>query len=92
MEVERPRAEYRPRIDLTTDPAARTLRVSDNGSGLTEEEIVPFGHFARETGVEAINARWMWWDRSIVNEVHALGMLAFGYDAQRRFSTQPTRP
>ena len=37
--VEWPRAEYRPRIDLTTDPPSRTLRVSDNGSGLTEDEI-----------------------------------------------------
>jgi glycerophosphoryl diester phosphodiesterase len=39
---------------------------------------------ARDVGVDAINARWMWWNASIVNEVHALGMLAFGYDAQRR--------
>jgi glycerophosphoryl diester phosphodiesterase len=41
---------------------------------------------AREAGVEAINARWMWWNRSFVREVHALGMLAFGYDAQRAIS------
>ena len=41
---------------------------------------------ARATGVEAINARWMWWTRGLVTEVHAAGMLAFGYDAQRRFS------
>jgi glycerophosphoryl diester phosphodiesterase len=41
---------------------------------------------AREVGVEAVNARWMWWDASIVNQVHTLGMLAFGYDAQRRYS------
>jgi molecular chaperone HtpG len=37
--VERRLVEYRPRIDLTIDPAARTLRISDNGSGLTEREI-----------------------------------------------------
>jgi glycerophosphoryl diester phosphodiesterase len=42
--------------------------------------------FAHTTGVEAVNARWMWWTRAIVSEVHALGMLAFGYDAQRRHS------
>jgi glycerophosphoryl diester phosphodiesterase len=41
---------------------------------------------ARDHGAEAINARWMWWNRSIVGEVHGLGMLAFGYDAQRAFS------
>jgi glycerophosphoryl diester phosphodiesterase len=39
---------------------------------------------AKAAGVEAINARWMWWSRSLVDEVHALGMLAFGYDAQHR--------
>jgi glycerophosphoryl diester phosphodiesterase len=41
---------------------------------------------ARDAGVEAINARWMWWKRAIVDEVHDAGMLAFGYDAQRRSS------
>jgi glycerophosphoryl diester phosphodiesterase len=41
---------------------------------------------ARATGVEAINARWMWWSRSLVAEVHACDLLAFGYDAQRAFS------
>lgn len=37
--VERPESWYRPRIDLTVDPTSRTLRVADNGSGLTEGEI-----------------------------------------------------
>jgi glycerophosphoryl diester phosphodiesterase len=41
---------------------------------------------AKATGVEAINARWMWWSRGVVDEVHGLGMLAFGYDAQRPVS------
>jgi glycerophosphoryl diester phosphodiesterase len=41
---------------------------------------------AKEIGVVAINARWMWWNRRLVDEVHRLDMLAFGYDAQRRFS------
>jgi glycerophosphoryl diester phosphodiesterase len=41
---------------------------------------------ARDAGVEAINARWMWWSRAIADEVHAMEMLAFGYDAQRRSS------
>ncbi|MDB5391736.1 MAG: hypothetical protein JWM11_7382 [Planctomycetaceae bacterium] len=30
---------YRPRIDLSCDPASQTLRVDDNGCGLTENEI-----------------------------------------------------
>lgn len=37
--VEQPDQGYRPRIDLTIEPEARVLRVADNGSGLTEEEI-----------------------------------------------------
>jgi glycerophosphoryl diester phosphodiesterase len=41
---------------------------------------------ARDAGVEAINARWMWWSRAVVDEAHDAGMLAFGYDAQRRYS------
>jgi glycerophosphoryl diester phosphodiesterase len=41
---------------------------------------------AKEVGVAAINARWMWWNQRLVDEVHGLDMLAFGYDAQRRFS------
>lgn len=41
---------------------------------------------ARDTGVDAINARWMWWTRGLVDEVHAAGLLAFGYDAQRQAS------
>jgi molecular chaperone HtpG len=33
---------YRARIDLTIEPAARTLRIADNGSGLTEDEIYSY--------------------------------------------------
>jgi glycerophosphoryl diester phosphodiesterase len=41
---------------------------------------------AHDAGIDAINARWMWWNQAIVADVHELGMLAFGYDAQRRTS------
>ena len=37
--VEQPDSGYRPRIDLFIEPASKVLRVADNGSGLTEEEI-----------------------------------------------------
>ncbi len=37
--MERAEPGYRPRIDLTIDLAARMLRIADNGSGLTEDEI-----------------------------------------------------
>jgi molecular chaperone HtpG len=40
--IERPQPEYRPRIDLSVHPTSRTLRVADNGSGLTEEEILTY--------------------------------------------------
>jgi len=41
---------------------------------------------AKDAGIKAINARWMWWQRSIVEQVHSLDLLAFGYDAQRSSS------
>lgn len=37
--VEHPDPTYRPRIDLTIDGPAKRLRIDDNGSGLTEDEI-----------------------------------------------------
>lgn len=39
-----------------------------------------------DRGIKAINARWMWWTSCSVQTVHSLGMLAFGYDAQRHQS------
>jgi glycerophosphoryl diester phosphodiesterase len=38
---------------------------------------------ARDAGIEAVNARWLWWRHEIVDEVHSAGMKAFGYDAQQ---------
>jgi len=40
----------------------------------------------KAAGVEAINARWMWWTSAMVRQVHDLGLLAFGYDTQREVS------
>ncbi len=37
--IEANEAHYRPRIDVSVDPAKRTLTIRDNGNGLTEEEI-----------------------------------------------------
>ena len=42
LAVERPDPRYRPRIDLSIDAASRTLRVTDNGSGLTEQGILSY--------------------------------------------------
>jgi glycerophosphoryl diester phosphodiesterase len=37
----------------------------------------------RDAGMDAVNARWPWWTPRFVEEVHGLGMRAFGYDCQR---------
>jgi glycerophosphoryl diester phosphodiesterase len=36
----------------------------------------------RDAGMDAVNARWPWWTRRSVEEVHTLGMRAFAYDCQ----------
>ena len=41
---------------------------------------------AKDLGIKAVNARWMWWRRDLVEQVHLLEMLAFGYDAQQTSS------
>jgi glycerophosphoryl diester phosphodiesterase len=40
----------------------------------------------RAAGMDAVNARWPWWTPRFVAETHGLGLLAFGYDAQRQGS------
>jgi glycerophosphoryl diester phosphodiesterase len=40
----------------------------------------------QEAGVQVVNARWPWWRRSSVADVHAAGMLAFGWDVQQSFA------
>jgi glycerophosphoryl diester phosphodiesterase len=37
----------------------------------------------RDAGMDAVNARWVWWTPRFVEEVHDLGMRAFGYDCQQ---------
>jgi glycerophosphoryl diester phosphodiesterase len=75
-----PQAAHLADIDLGRAHRAMTIRGNVIRSGRRRTVLAQ----AHETGVEAINARWMWWTRSIVDEVHAWGMLAFGYDAQRQ--------
>jgi glycerophosphoryl diester phosphodiesterase len=41
---------------------------------------------AYAAGAEALNMRWPWWTRRHVRHVHEAGLLAFGYDAQRRWT------
>jgi glycerophosphoryl diester phosphodiesterase len=79
-----PNASDLSEIDLGGAHRAVTLRGNVIRTGRRHHA---FDH-AREVGVEAINARWMWWSRSTVDEVHGRGMLAFGYDAQRRRSLE----
>jgi molecular chaperone HtpG len=40
--IETPEPGYEPRIDLAVDPAQSLLTISDNGSGLTAEEIATY--------------------------------------------------
>jgi glycerophosphoryl diester phosphodiesterase len=40
-------------------------------------------HGIHDAGMDAVNARWMWWTPRFVDEVHDLGMRAFGYDCQQ---------
>jgi glycerophosphoryl diester phosphodiesterase len=77
-----PAAAHLEGIDIGAARTAVTVR----GNVLRSPRRATVLELAREAGVEAINARWMWWNRSFVREVHALGMLAFGYDAQRAIS------
>jgi glycerophosphoryl diester phosphodiesterase len=37
----------------------------------------------KDEGIDVVNARWQFWSRSAVKEVHALGMRAFAWDVQR---------
>jgi glycerophosphoryl diester phosphodiesterase len=53
---------------------ARHLRTGDSRARIVAE---------RDLGMSAINSRWLWWTPELVEEVHAAGLLAFGYDAQR---------
>lgn len=41
---------------------------------------------AHAAGAEALNMRWPWWTARHVRHVHAAGLLAFGYDAQRAWT------
>jgi len=40
----------------------------------------------RDEDIEVVNARWQFWSRAAVDEVHELGMLAFAWDVQRHFA------
>jgi glycerophosphoryl diester phosphodiesterase len=68
--------------DLDSGQRAVTVR----GNVMRSSQRATALERARDAGIEAINARWMWWNRALVAEVHEMGMLAFGYDAQRRAS------
>ena len=41
---------------------------------------------AAEIGAEAINMRWPWWSRRLVQRLHTAGLLCFAYDVQRSAS------
>ncbi|MBV9869793.1 MAG: glycerophosphodiester phosphodiesterase [Frankiaceae bacterium] len=82
-----PQAAHLEALDLGEAHRAVTIRGNVIRSRHRHRAIAD----AKATGIEAINARWMWWNDAIVREVHHHGMLAFGYDAQRAFSLDRCR-
>jgi glycerophosphoryl diester phosphodiesterase len=57
---------------------AMTIHLRDRGRSAVRR--------AKDAGADAINMRWPWWTRDLVDHVHDQGLLAFGYDAQRRWT------
>jgi glycerophosphoryl diester phosphodiesterase len=78
-----PETSARELAALTAGHRAITIRGEVLRSGRRRDAALAA---AAEINVEAINARWMWWNRSIVDQVHGLGLKAFGYDAQHVFA------
>lgn len=78
------------RLWLFTPSTTRPVDVGRAHGGVTvrvEELRSPRRHRPllqrlRDQGIAAVNARWPYWQRSAVDDVHALGMLAFAWDVQ----------
>jgi glycerophosphoryl diester phosphodiesterase len=71
-------------LDLAGAHRAVTVR----GGSLRSRHRAEAFNRAREAGIEAVNARWLWWTRQAVDEAHTLGLLGFGYDAQHRLAVK----
>jgi glycerophosphoryl diester phosphodiesterase len=69
-------------VDL--DGGHRVVTVRGNLMRSNKRAAVVAG--AVDAGIEAVNARWLWWNQAMVAELHEANLLAFGYDAQRRAS------
>jgi glycerophosphoryl diester phosphodiesterase len=79
------------RLWLFTSSASRPGEVGNAHAGVTvrgaelreAHRRKPLLRSLRDEGIEVVNARWPFWSRRAVNEVHELGMLAFAWDVQR---------
>jgi glycerophosphoryl diester phosphodiesterase len=60
--------------------AGVTVRVEELRDARRRKSLLPA---LEDEGIEAVNARWQFWSRAAVKDVHELGMLAFAWDVQR---------
>jgi glycerophosphoryl diester phosphodiesterase len=68
------------------EPSGAHRAITVRGNVLRSRRRTEILAHAKSIGVEAINARWPWWSSTLVDQAHDRGLLAFGYDAQRRFA------
>jgi glycerophosphoryl diester phosphodiesterase len=79
------------RLWLFTPSTARPTDIGGAHAGVTVrvEELrdarkrSAFLRSLKDEGIEVVNARWQFWSRAAVNDVHELGLLAFAWDVQR---------
>jgi glycerophosphoryl diester phosphodiesterase len=79
------------RLWLFTPSTTRPGDVGSAHAGVTArvEELrdprrrKPLLRSLRDEGIQVVNARWQFWSRAAVGDVHELGMLAFAWDVQR---------
>ena len=51
---EAPAVSFEPRIEIFMDKDAKTITISDNGLGMTEEEVESVGRWAEGNNIETI--------------------------------------
>lgn len=87
------------RLWLFTPSSTRPGPISPAHAGVTvrgkqlrsrSQRQALFGQL-KDEGVEVVNARWPYWRRAAVADVHELGMLAFAWDVQWPIALSRTR-
>jgi glycerophosphoryl diester phosphodiesterase len=78
------------RLWLFTPSSTRPGEIRPAHAGVTvrgkqlghRSQRLPLLRQLKDEGIEVVNARWPYWRRSAVADVHELGMLAFAWDVQ----------